>query len=197
VTIDGVANHGGTTPMDRRFDSLVSASELVLAVNSVALDLPGRQVATVGRIQAYPGAPNVVPGRTVMSLEIRDLDAEKMQFVFEQIEMAAEEIAGRRGTPIRFEEIDTASPPAPTDETMRDVIAGAAEYLGYSFRRMPSGAGHDAQDLAKITPTGMIFVPSRDGISHSPEEYTAPEDMARGASVLFHTIMDIDQRPGR
>lgn len=194
VTIDGVANHGGTTPMDRRFDSLVTASELVLAVNRIALDLPGRQVATVGRIQAYPGAPNVVPGRTVMSLEIRDLDAQKMQEVFDAIAAEAEQIAMRRGTSIRFAEIDTASPPAPTDEGMRDIIAGAAEYLGYSFRRMPSGAGHDAQDLAKITPTGMIFVPSRDGISHSPEEYTSAEDMARGATVLFHAVMNVDQR---
>ncbi len=192
VTIEGTANHGGTTPMDRRFDALVSASELVLAVNETALNTPGRQVATVGRIEAFPGAPNVVPGRVVMSLEIRDLDADKMQQVFELIQKRAGEIAARRGTTIRFDEIDTASPPAPTDEGIRDVIAGSAEYLGYSYRRMPSGAGHDAQDLATITPTGMIFVPSVDGISHSPYEYTAPEAMARGATVLFHAIMTID-----
>ncbi len=193
ITVFGVANHGGTTPMNRRTDALVTAAELALAVNLIASDMEGRQVATVGRIEAFPGAPNVIPGKVVMSLEIRDLDSAKMQKVLDAVQAAADALAREYGTTIEFVEIDTASPPAPTDEAIRDVIAATAEKLGYSYQRMPSGAGHDAQDLATITPTGMIFVPSVGGISHSPKEFTPPEDMARGASVLLHSILAVDR----
>ncbi len=192
ITVNGVANHGGTTPMNRRTDALVSAAELVLAVNHIANSMEGRQVATVGRIEAFPGAPNVIPGKVEMYLEIRDLDATKMQQVFDAVQAAAADLSKQYGTRFDFAEIDTASPPAPTDPAVRDLIAVTAEKLGYSYRRMPSGAGHDAQDLATITPTGMIFVPSVGGISHSPREFTSAEDMARGASVLLHSILAID-----
>jgi N-carbamoyl-L-amino-acid hydrolase len=192
TTIEGFANHAGTTPMNRRWDAMVTAAELTLAINRIATELPGRQVATVGRIQAFPGAPNVIPGEVVMSLEIRDLDAAKIQQVFDMINAEAQEIGDRRNTPIRFRELDVASPPAPTDQQMRRIIAASADDRGMSFKLMPSGAGHDAQDMATITPTGMIFVPSRDGISHSPREYTAPEDMANGATILFDAVLSID-----
>jgi N-carbamoyl-L-amino-acid hydrolase len=192
VTVEGFANHAGTTPMNRRWDAMVTAAELTLAINRIATELPGRQVATVGRIQAFPGAPNVVPGKVVMSLEIRDLEAAKMQAVFDLIDAEAERIGERRSTPIHFREIDTAAPPAPTDEQMRRIIASAAAELGMSYKLMPSGAGHDAQDLATIAPTGMIFVPSKDGISHSPQEFTTATDMANGASVLLRTVLAID-----
>jgi N-carbamoyl-L-amino-acid hydrolase len=192
VTIEGFANHAGTTPMDKRWDAMVTAAELTLAINRIATDLPGRQVATVGRIQAFPGAPNVIPGEVVMSLEIRDLDAAMIQQVFDLIEAEAGRIGAARFTPIRFHELDVASPPAPTDEQMRRIISASAEDLGMSFRLMPSGAGHDAQDIASIAPTGMIFVPSKDGISHSPKEFTSADDMANGASVLFRTVLAID-----
>jgi len=192
VTIEGFANHAGTTPMDKRWDALVSAAELTLAINHVATSMPGRQVATVGRIRAEPGAPNVIPGEVVMSLEIRDLDAWKMQQVFERIQAEAERIADARFTPIRFSEIDVASPPAPTDQQMRRIIANSADELGMSYRLMPSGAGHDAQDMTHIAPTGMIFVPSVNGVSHSPKEFTTAQDMANGASVLLRTVLAID-----
>ncbi len=171
---------------------MVSAAELTLAINHVATTMPGRQVATVGRIRAEPGAPNVIPGEVVLSLEIRDLDAWKIQQVFERIQAEAKQIADVRFTPIRFSEIDVASPPAPTDQQMRRIISSAADELGMSFKLMPSGAGHDAQDMTHIAPTGMIFVPSVNGVSHSPKEYTSPEDMANGASVLLKTVLAID-----
>jgi N-carbamoyl-L-amino-acid hydrolase len=193
VTIDGVANHAGTTPMNRRRDALLSAAELALAVNRVATSIPGRQVATVGKIRAEPGAPNVIPGRVVMSLEIRDLAAEKIQTVYESIRAEAERIATARQTPIAFKELSVASEPAPTDERMRRIIAAAATSLGLSHRLMPSGAGHDAQDMTHIAPTGMIFVPSVDGVSHSPKEYTSPADIANGANVLLRTVLAIDR----
>jgi N-carbamoyl-L-amino-acid hydrolase len=193
VVIEGFANHAGTTPMNRRQDAMISAAQLTLSINDVATSLEGRQVATVGRIRAEPGAPNVIPGRVVMSLEIRDLDADKMQEVFDAIEAKAGAIAESQQTPITFAEIEVASPPAPTDLRMRRIIAKSAEDLGLSYRFMPSGAGHDAQDMTHVAPTGMIFVPSVDGISHSPGEYTKPEDMANGANVLLRTVLAIDQ----
>jgi N-carbamoyl-L-amino-acid hydrolase len=192
VTIDGFANHAGTTPMNKRWDAMVTAAELTLAINRIATDLPGRQVATVGKIRALPGAPNVIPGEVVLSLEIRDLDARKIQQVFDLIAAEAERIGDTRFTPIRFAEIDVASPPAPTDQQMRRIISTAADDLGLSYRMMPSGAGHDAQDMTHIAPTGMIFVPSVKGISHSPKEFTTAVDMANGASVLLKTVLAID-----
>ena len=192
VVIEGFANHAGTTPMDRRRDAMVSAAELTLAVNRIANSMDGRQVATVGRIHAEPGAANVIPGRVVMSLEIRDLAASKMQRVFAAIEAEAREIAQSHETPIHFDEIEVASPPAPTAESMRRIIASVAEELDLTYVRMPSGAGHDAQDMTHLAPTGMIFVPSVGGISHSPEEYTTARDMANGADVLLRTVLALD-----
>jgi len=192
VTIEGFANHAGTTPMNRRWDAMVSAADYILAVNHVATNMPGTQVATVGRILAEPGAPNVIPGEVVLSLEIRDLSAEKIQRVFDDIRAAGERIADTRFTPIRYEEIEVDVAPAPTDERLRRIVAASADEMGLSFKFMPSGAGHDAQDMALIAPVGMIFVPSQKGISHSPKEFTAPQDMANGASVLLKTVLEID-----
>ncbi|MEE9142944.1 MAG: Zn-dependent hydrolase [Gammaproteobacteria bacterium] len=193
VIIEGFANHAGTTPMDRRRDALLAAAELTLAINRVITSEPGRQVGTVGRIRAEPGAPNVVPGRVVMSLEIRDLSAEKIDMLFEKIEAEAAEIAERYDTPISFEFLDVDSVPALTDPHMRQIIANSAESLGLTTKVMPSGAGHDAQDMAVIAPTGMIFVPSVGGISHSPNEFTRPQDMANGAAVLLRAVLAIDR----
>lgn len=193
VTINGYANHGGTTQMNNRRDALVTAAELTIAINRIAKNMPGRQVATVGRIQAFPGAPNVIPGRVEMSLEIRDLEQAKIDEVFKAVEAAAQDIAAANATSISFKMIDVASEPAPTDPRMRSIIEKATQKMGYSYKIMPSGAGHDAQDMVHLAPTGMIFVPSVGGVSHSPNEYTTPEAMAKGADVLVHTLLDIDQ----
>lgn len=193
VTVEGFANHAGTTPMDRRQDALLAAAHLIIAVNKVVTSVPGRQVGTVGRITAEPGAPNVIPGRVVMSLELRDLSAEKIKWLYERIREEAKAIEQKTGTKITFTPIDVTAVPAPTDERLRRIIAESAQELGRSYKLMPSGAGHDAQDMARIAPAGMIFVPSVGGISHSPQEYTRPEDMANGANVLLQTILKIDR----
>lgn len=195
VIIEGLANHGGTTPMNKRQDAMLAAAKLTIGINEIARGLEGRQVATVGRIEAFPGAPNVIPGRVIMSLEVRDLEQAKMDKVFKLVKARAREIEKETDTKIAFEFIDVASHPAPTDKRMREIIAQAAREAGYSYKLMPSGAGHDAQDMVAVAPTGMIFVPSKDGISHSPKEYTSPEDMARGADVLLRTILKIDSLP--
>ena len=193
VTLEGVANHAGTTPMNRRKDALLAAARLIGAVNQTAVETPGAHVATVGRIRAFPGAPNVIPGKVEMSLEIRDLDAAKIESLFAAIEEKGRAIAAESGVAVAFERLDVASAPARTDERVRAAIAEAAETLGLSTRAMASGAGHDAQDMARIAPTGMIFVPSVGGVSHSPKEFTEPKDMANGADVLVRTILALDR----
>jgi N-carbamoyl-L-amino-acid hydrolase len=194
VSIEGFANHAGTTPMDKRQDALLAAAHLIIAVNKIVTDVPGRQVGTVGRIRAEPGAPNVIPGKVVMSLELRDLSAEKINFFFNKIQQEAKIIAEQTDTKITFSPIEATAVPTPTDPSIRKIIAQSAEKLGLSYLFMPSGAGHDAQNMAKITPTGMIFVPSVGGVSHSPKEYTPAEDVVNGANVLLHTILKIDRK---
>lgn len=192
ITLLGTANHAGTTPMDQREDALLAAAKLTVAINEVATSLPGRQVATVGRIKALPGAPNVIPGTVEMSLEVRDLEADKIAQVFAEIENKAASISDNSGVQISFQRLDVASKPAITDPDIRQMISQAAESLGHSIALMPSGAGHDAQDMARIAPTGMIFVPSKDGISHSPAEFTSTEDLAKGTDTLLATLLAID-----
>jgi beta-ureidopropionase / N-carbamoyl-L-amino-acid hydrolase len=192
VTVTGVANHAGTTPMNKRHDALLAASKLVQIVNETALATPGRHVATVGRIQAFPGAPNVIPGRVEMSLEIRDLETANIEGLFSKIENNAQTLADEAGVAIEFDRINVASHSALTDENIRAKIAAAAGALGLSYKHMPSGAGHDAQDMVRVAPTGMIFVPSAGGVSHSPKEFTKAQDMANGADVLIHTLLAID-----
>ena len=193
VTIEGAANHAGTTPMGLRQDAVIAGSMFALAVNEVVNSFEGQQVGTVGRFRAEPGAPNVIPGKVDLSLEIRDLSADKILKVFREIEKRAVAIAAETSTKISFDHVDVAAVPALTDPNLQKLIEASAKGLGLSYRYMPSGAGHDAQDMAKIAPTGMIFVPSRGGISHSPKEFTSAEDMANGASVLAGTILAIDQ----
>lgn len=192
ATVTGMANHAGTTPMDQRHDALLAASELVLAVNAAATELPGRQVATVGRIRAEPGAPNVIPGKAVLSIEVRDLDAGRIDAVFQRIRSKAAAIAQARGVSIEFKDLEATATPALTDPRIQHVIAGEAQRLGLKAMVMPSGAGHDAQDIARIAPIGMIFVPSVGGISHSPREYTRPADIDNGIGVLLRAVQAID-----
>lgn len=193
VEITGFANHAGTTPMNMRKDALLAASKFIIAVNEVTNSFEGKQVGTVGRIVAEPGAPNVIPGKVLLSLEIRDLSSDKIMQVFNGIQKRAEEIAKESNTTIEFHPIDANAKPALTDRTIQEAIAAAVKKLGLSHKQMQSGAGHDAQDMALIAPAGMIFVPSKDGISHSPKEFTSAEDMANGANVLLHTILKLDK----
>jgi len=192
VEVEGFANHAGTTPMDARRDALVAAARFVDAVHRTAGEVPGRQVATVGRIQAFPGAPNVIPGRATLSLEIRDLEMEKIDRLLGLLQDEAAAIGRQTGTSFSFTPFYL-SRAAPTDPSIRKVVEAEATALGLGALRMPSGAGHDAQSLALLAPVGMIFVPSRDGISHSPREYTAPEDVVNGANVLLRTVLALDR----
>ncbi|HXV86247.1 MAG TPA: Zn-dependent hydrolase [Gemmatimonadales bacterium] len=191
VTVEGFANHAGTTPMDARQDALLAAARFVDAVHRLTRERAGRQVATVGRIRAEPGAPNVIPGRAEMSLEIRDLEMSRIDLVFRTLSDAAREIGAATGTTFGFTQFYT-SHAAPTVEPLRRVIESAARDLGLATMRLPSGAGHDAQSIALFAPIGMIFVPSVGGISHSPREHSRPEDITAGANVLLQAVLDLD-----
>lgn len=194
VEFNGFANHAGTTPMNARKDALLAASKFILAVNEIATSFDGAQVATVGRISAEPGAPNVIPGHVITSLEIRDLSSVVIEKIYTAIEKRAVEISEESGVEITFKKLDTTADPAIMDSLIQSEIEKSIKSLNLSYMFMPSGAGHDAQDMALIAPTGMIFVPSKDGISHSPKEFTSASDMANGANVLLQTILSLDKR---
>lgn len=191
VTIDGFGNHAGTTPMDKRRDALLAAAKYVQMVNRVVTSEPGRQVGTVGRIQAFPGAPNVIPGQVQTTLEIRDLDQAKIVRLAKKVMDEATKIGAENGTTFTFKETYL-STPAIMDSTVQKVIEASAKALGLTTKYLPSGAGHDAQYMAQIAPAGMIFCPSVGGISHSPKEYTKPQDVVNGANVLLLTILALD-----
>jgi N-carbamoyl-L-amino-acid hydrolase len=193
VKIAGFANHAGTTPMPERRDALVSASHLIIAVREETMREPGRQVGTVGKLEARPGAPNVIPGEVNLVIELRDLSLEKVEAIFGRIRSRASEIASRTGTTIEFK-LTSSHRPALATAWVREVIAKAAEEAGFKTMSLPSGAGHDAQMLARIAPMGMIFVPSVGGISHSPKELTRWEDAANGCEVLLRTVLAIDRK---
>jgi beta-ureidopropionase / N-carbamoyl-L-amino-acid hydrolase len=191
VTIEGFANHAGTTPMNQRQDALLAAAKYIDAVNRVVTSIPGRQVGTVGKIQAFPGAYNIIPGKVTTSLGLRDLDAAKIQLIFDKLHLEVAQIERATGTKFDFKQVNR-SLPAPTDARFRRVIDEQAKLLGFTTKLLPSGAGHDAQEIADICPIAMIFVPSRDGISHSPREFSEPQDITNGANVLLHTLMKLD-----
>lgn len=191
VKIEGFANHAGTTPMNQRRDAMLAAAKFIEAVNRTVTSMPGRQVGTVGKLQAWPGAYNVIPGKVILGLELRDLDSGKVQMLYEKIQAESSEIANSTGTSFNFT-LTNSIVPAPTDERIRKVIDETAKSLGLSTRYLPSGAGHDAQEMAMLGPVGMIFVPSVDGISHSPKEFSRPADITNGANVLLHTLMRLD-----
>jgi N-carbamoyl-L-amino-acid hydrolase len=192
ATITGVANHSGTTPLADRHDALLAASHLTIAVREAATRRPGRQVATVGRIEVTPNSANVVPGLAQLSVEMRDLDPRTLAAMMDDIRARAGEIGSATGTTIAFRELARAKPAVATPE-VQTAIERAAQRLDLESSRLPSGAGHDAQMMALLGPMGMIFVPSIGGISHSPKELTRWEDCARGADVLLYTILEMDR----
>ncbi len=192
VEIRGFANHAGTTPMPERHNALLAAARLIEAVQEVVTSEPGHQVGTVGRLEVSPNVRNVVPGLVKHSIELRDLSADKIARLGEEIQKRAQVIAQQTGTEISIKQVEHDPPAVATPEIQSQIEAAAAE-LGLKTMRLPSGAGHDAQLIAKLGPMGMIFVPSVGGISHSPKELTSWQDCANGANVLMHTILLIDR----
>ena len=179
--------------MDQRHDALLTAARFIEKVNQVVTAMPGAQVGTVGWIKVEPGAYNVIPGKVTLGLEVRDLDERKFTALFHQIQSEAEALGKLNQTHFSFSEPIVVHPSL-TDPGMRKLIDGTARSLGFSTKSMPSGAGHDAQEIARVAPVGMIFIPSIGGISHSPKEFSRPQDIENGANVLLQTVLAFDKR---
>ena len=193
VTVTGTTNHAGTTPMNQRQDALIAASKFILMVNETVNSYEGSQVGTVGRISAEPGVPNVIPGIVNLSLELRDLSSNKISTIYNKIIENTKIIEQETKTKFSFNPIDATGDPALMDRRIINLISEVSDDLGYTSMLMPSGAGHDSQTMALISPTAMIFAPSKDGISHSPKEYTNFEMLEKTTNVMLNTILKIDK----
>jgi N-carbamoyl-L-amino-acid hydrolase len=193
ITVTGMANHAGSTPMNDRQDALIAASKLVLAVNEVVRSYDGAQVGSIGKISVPGGAPNIIPGRVEMSLQMRDLSTEKIMKMFGDIEKRADEIAKSTNTTVEFKNLNLGTTPTIASKEIQDKMERAAQSLGISFIKMQSGAGHDVQEMAALGPIGLIFIPSKEGISHNPKEYSSPSQMAKGADLMLHTLLLLDK----
>jgi beta-ureidopropionase / N-carbamoyl-L-amino-acid hydrolase len=189
VTIVGQSAHAGTTPMRLRHDPAYCAGAITTYVRDLTRHLGRDQVATVGRINVHPNLVNVVPSRVVMTIDLRNTSERVLVEAETRLATFLEELATSEGVEIttrtlaRFE-------PVVFDADMVDTVEQSATRLGYSTRRMPSGAGHDAQMLARICPTAMIFTPSVNGLSHNIAEFTEPADLEAGANVLLQVVLD-------
>lgn len=193
ITVNGSANHAGTTPMESRKDALVAASQVVVAVNNLAKSSQGDMVATVGAFKVWPNAANIVPGKVEMSLDVRDLYVYNIYNFLIDLQKQISVIAANTGTKIIMQRNLRVEPTLAKPE-IKDAIAQSCEQLQLSYYYLPSRAGHDAQEMGKFTDMGMIFVPSIAGISHSELEYTSPEQCSQGANVLLQTLLQLDKR---
>jgi len=190
LTIAGQSNHAGTTPMAMRHDAGVVAAEIAVLARRLATELGGHQVATVGRLELHPNVVNVVPGQATLTVDLRNTDDDVLREAERRLRRQAEEIAAAEGTAItsrvlaRFE-------PVEFDPLVVGLVEATAARLGHSTLRLPAGAGHDAQMLARVCPSGMVFVPSAGGVSHNPAEHTDPAELTAGADVLLQVLLSL------
>ncbi len=191
VTIEGAADHAGGTPMAFRRDAFQGAVRIIAAVEDIAARQMGpHTVATVGFINVEPGSINVIPGKVVFSLDVRDSAADNLALMPQKIKEVIEEVCRARGLKFKMEP-RLAVPPVIIPEHLAELIAAKARNRGLATRSMMSGALHDACKLAALTDIGLIFVPSKDGRSHCPEEWTDWPDIAQGANVLLDTVVEL------
>jgi len=188
VTIRGVANHAGTTPMRMRRDAAYGAARTVCFVRDVAREIGGTQVGTVGSVKLAPNLINVIPHEAVITVDLRNTDELQLQEAERRLDVFLRDLGAREGLEIRTRRLARFEPVV-FDKHIVSIIQESAEFLGQPIRPMTSGAGQDAQMLARICPAAMIFVPSIGGISHSPSESTRPEHLELGANVLLQTVL--------
>ncbi len=185
--IRGRAEHAGACPMELRRDPMPAAAEVILEVERAARESDSATRATVGFVQAFPGAANVIPKAVELSFDVRDLDGDRRDACIERIRRFFYQVCERRGLEGEWELLHT-STPIQCDPGVIGAMEEAAAHLGLEPFRLPSGAVHDAANVARLCPVGMIFLRSRDGLSHCPQEYTAPEDIAAGTALLAETL---------
>ncbi|MEM7095238.1 MAG: Zn-dependent hydrolase [Actinomycetota bacterium] len=188
VTVTGQSNHAGTTPMNLRKDPGYVAAECAAFARRLATELGHPQVATVGRVEFAPNLVNVVPASATFTVDLRNTDEAVLQDAERRFGAYLAETASAEGCTVETRSLARFEP-VPFAAEVVDLVDRTASALGYSVRRLPSGAGHDAQMLARVCPTAMIFTPSVDGLSHNPAEYTSPEDLEAGANVLLHAML--------
>ena len=196
VVVDGRADHAGTTPMGKRADALVAASALVLEINAKAFELsatPGHFTATVGEFRIEPDAANVVPSRVRLLIDARAEFRPDMEVFARWLDEACERRAGADGVAIAGVNRVSDNPPAPANEQVLGHLEKACDTVGASHRRLASGAGHDTAWLSKVAPAAMIFVPSRGGRSHAPDEWTENSEITLGAAVLYEAVLSLDK----
>jgi N-carbamoyl-L-amino-acid hydrolase len=192
ATFDGRADHAGTTPMPERRDALAAAAQAVLTIERTACGAPVHAVSTTGRIEALPGAFNVVPDQARLWAEVRSVDAGWLGGVKRRLAEEIAEGAAARGVTAMIEWLNDQDP-VPTAPSVRDHIGRTADELGIGWTPIPSGAGHDAAHMTPLGPLGMIFIPSRGGRSHVPEEWTDLADIAVGVHALAATLVRLDE----
>ena len=195
LEFSGRADHSGATPMQLRSDALVGAGEFIVESERRAKE-NRTTVATVGRVEAEPGSFTTIPGLARLWLDVRDVDSDRQRELVEELLDDALRIAVRRALGLSAEFVSNQSPVV-LHRPVREQLAKAAEKRGIPFRVLPSGASHDAAHVAAVAPTGMLFVPSRGGVSHSPEEWSGVEDIARGAEVMAEALRALDEREGK
>jgi allantoate deiminase len=183
VTVEGRQDHAGTTPMDLRADPMAAAAEMIYRLTDTAARLGRPAVATVGSIEARPGAVNIVPGSVTFTIDARSPDVEQFGGLLDGTDAILEEVAERRGVVVK-QDVLNQHDPVQLDLTLRGLLKTTAAEAGYRSLDMPSGAGHDSQIIANKAPTAMLFVPSQEGKSHRPDEYTSIEQLLPGVQVL-------------
>lgn len=193
ATITGTANHAGTTPMDQRCDAGLAAAKLIESMREIANEIGGEQRITCGMIAFEPNAINVIPGEATLTIDLRNTNGDDLAQAEERLYARARELEESECIEITFRLLERVLP-VKFDPEIVNIIKQVTNELGIPSRPMASGAGHDAQLMAGICPTAMIFVPSRDGISHNPAEFSSPEHLEMGANVLLHTVIKLAAR---
>ncbi|MAT36940.1 MAG: Zn-dependent hydrolase [Acidimicrobiaceae bacterium] len=189
--VKGQSNHAGTTPMHLRHDAGYVAARIATEAREVATRMGGRQVATVGRMNLHPDLVNVVAREARLTVDLRNTDETLLVEAENQIKECVNSLEESEGVTIESRSLARFEPVV-FDQQVIEIVSETASDLGLSATHMPSGAGHDAQMLARVCPTGMIFVPSKDGISHNPNEHTDREDLVAGANVLLQSVLALD-----
>ncbi|MEH7522849.1 Zn-dependent hydrolase [Bacillus sp. JJ1503] len=190
ITIEGVANHAGTTPTNMRHDAGLAAARVITYLRDRANNSNGQTVATVGTIELKPNAVNVIPSFATFTVDLRDPNEQRLQDEEQALANYLKELASSDEVTITSEQL-VRFQPVSFDETIVKLVEQAASGRGLQSKRMTSGAGHDAQMMARVCPTAMIFVPSIDGISHNPKEYTKDTDLVAGANVILDVISNL------
>lgn len=190
VKIKGKSSHAGTTPMNNRKDALVAASKFILAVEKTAKKVGGGTVGTVGELSLSPNASNVIPGYVELSVDIRAINDEKIKSVYDELKEEVDIISKSSNVDIEMIKELYISPVSMSEELI-SIMEKAANRLKYSYMKMNSGAGHDAMIMSGITSTALIFVPSKDGLSHHPDEWTEYEDLKKGIEFMLNVVSDI------